>query len=268
MSGELDKFLEVAKKAALEAGKIQMDYFDKEKQISTKSTETDIVTQVDLLSQDIIVKIIKQDFPDHNFLAEEKDLDEKHNSKYTWIIDPIDGTVNYAHSIPMFCVSIGLKKDDKIVVGVVYVPSLDEMFWAVKGQGAFFNNTKINVSNIKKLTQSVVATGFAANKHLQQDNNTKEFCAVTNNVQGVRRLGSAAIDLCYTACGRLEGYWELLIKPWDIAAGVLILEEASGKITTVQGEEIQFQKDTSIIATNNHIHSKLSNLLAKARGGE
>ena len=151
MSGELDKFLEVAKKAALEAGKIQMDYFDKEKQISTKSTETDIVTQVDLLSQDIIVKIIKQDFPDHNFLAEEKDLDEKHNSKYTWIIDPIDGTVNYAHSIPMFCVSIGLKKDDKIVVGVVYVPSLDEMFWAVKGQGAFFNNTKINVSNIKKL---------------------------------------------------------------------------------------------------------------------
>jgi myo-inositol-1(or 4)-monophosphatase len=268
MTEQLDLFLSVAKKAATEAGKIQMEYFDKEKEISTKSTETDIVTQVDLLCQEAIIKSIKQEFPDHGFLAEEDDVDVINESGYVWVIDPVDGTVNYANGIPMFCVSIGLRKGNEMLVGVVFSPVLNELFWAAKGQGAYLNGKKISVSKTSKLINSVIGTGFAYDKDTNPDNNTKEFCAVTKRIRGVRRLGSAAIDLVYVACGKLEGYWELIIKPWDIAAGVLILEEAGGLATDLHGNKLQFKTKTSIIATNNHIYNKLSKLLTEVRGGE
>lgn len=259
----MEKFLETAKKAAKESGKIQMEYFEKEREISTKSSETDIVTQVDMLCQDAIVKIIKESFPDHNFLGEEG-LEEANNSEYTWIIDPIDGTVNYTHRLPLFAVSIALKKDKDIIVGVVYVPILDEMFWAVKDQGSYLNGKKLSVSQNSTLKQSVVATGFAPDKDRNSDNNTKEFCAVTKRVRGLRRLGVACIDLAYAAAGKLDGYWEMYIKPWDIAAGVLILQEAGGKATTMDGEELQFEEKTSIIATNNNIYEELFEVLKNA----
>ena len=261
----LDSFLSVAKKAATEACKIQMEYFDKEKQISTKSTETDIVTQVDLLCQEAIIKIIKQEFPDHGFLAEEDDVDETNNSGYVWVIDPVDGTVNYASGIPMFCVSIGLRKGNEMLVGVVFSPALNEMFWAAKGQGAYFNDKKISVSETSKLVNSVIGTGFAYDKDTNPDNNTEDFYEVTKRIRGVRRLGSAAIDLVYVACGRLEGYWEMNIKPWDIAAGVLILQEAGGVATDFSAERLQFKKKTNIIATNKEIYEELFKILKDVR---
>lgn len=268
MTENLEMFLEIAKKAALEAGKIQMQYYEKEKDISTKSTKTDILTQVDLLCQEAIIKIIKQNFPDHGFLAEEEDVDESNDSGYVWVIDPIDGTVNYANDIPMFCVSIGLRKDNEMLVGVVFSPVLNEMFWAAKGQGAYLNGNKICVSETSNLVNSVVATGFPPDKDKNPENNTKEFCEVTKRVRGVRRLGSAAIDLVYVACGKMEGYWEMYIKPWDIAAGVLILEEAGGIATTMNKEELQFEKKTNIIATNKGIYEELLKILKQVRGGE
>jgi myo-inositol-1(or 4)-monophosphatase len=268
MTEQLDLFLSVAKKAATEAGKIQMEYFDKEKEISTKSTETDIVTQVDLLCQEAIIKSIKQEFPDHGFLAEEDDVDVINESGYVWVIDPVDGTVNYANGIPMFCVSIGLRKGNEMLVGVVFSPVLNELFWAAKGQGAYLNGKKISVSKTSKLINSVIGTGFAYDKDTNPDNNTKEFCAVTKRIRGVRRLGSAAIDLVYVACGKLEGYWEMSIKPWDIAAGVLILEEAGGIATDFSAEGLQFAKKTNIIATNKGIYEELFKILKQVRGGE
>ena len=181
----MEEFLEIAKKAAKKAATIQLEYLYEEREITTKSTETDIVTQVDTLCQDAIVETIKEKFPDHNFLGEE-DLDEKTDSEYTWIIDPIDGTVNYASRLPIFCVSIGLIKNGKPIVGVVLVPILSELFYAVKGQGAYLNNQKIQVSETPELKQSVIATGFAPDKNSNPQNNTKEFCTVTKKVRGVR----------------------------------------------------------------------------------
>lgn len=253
------KELAIAKSAALHAGKFLLKKFSQQQKITTKTTETDIVTESDMQSQKLIVAEIQKEYPRHTIIGEES-LHLDNASSYTWYIDPLDGTVSFAHQYPLFSVSIGLKKDATPIVGVVYVPVLDELFYAVQGKGAFLNGKRIHVSRTNTLLQSLVATGFPYHKHINPDNNIKEFCKVIVQVQGFRRSGSAALDLCSVACGRLDGYWELFLKPWDYMAGVLLVQEACGTVTTTDGLPLDYA-GSRIVASNGKIHKQLLEIL-------
>lgn len=196
--------------------------------IKVKSTAIDFVTEMDEWSERFLLDKIRTHYPDHAILSEESGKSEG-TSDYEWVIDPIDGTTNYAHGFPMFCISVGLKYKEETVVGVVYAPKLKELYHAVKGEGAYLNGKQIHVSEKTELGQAIVGTGFPYDRATDPLNNVKEFNAVVLKVAGVRRTGSAAIDLCQVSAGRYDGYWEYKLNPWDITAGLLILEEAGGK---------------------------------------
>ena len=187
--------------------------------------EIDLVTQFDRKSQDLIVKRLSREFPDYGILSEEN-ISRDVESPIKWIVDPLDGTTNFAHGLPIWAISIALEKKGDILLGVVYDPSRGEMFYAIKGNGAFFNKRQIHVSSVKQLEHSLLVTGFPYDIRSAKDNNLNHFNNFAVRAQAVRRLGSAALDLCYTACGRFDGYWELKLAPWDQAAGSLILREA------------------------------------------
>jgi myo-inositol-1(or 4)-monophosphatase len=255
-----DAPLAVAVEAARAAGRILKERADSIGTIQYKG-EIDPVTEVDLLCEQEVIGRIKKAFPGHAFLAEESGATAG-NADHLWIIDPLDGTVNYAHGYPCYCVSIGYQHKGEVVVGVVYNPCLDELFVAGKGQGATLNGNPISVSTTTDLKQSLLATGFPYDINESSDNNLDHFQNFIVACQAIRRPGSAAMDLCYTAMGRFEGFWELKLHPWDFAAGWLMVEEAGGTVTRFDGSPFQMG-DRSILTSNGHIHQAMIDVLMK-----
>lgn len=243
------------KELANKASKVILKNLNKISKISYKSGEFDLVTNVDKEVEQLILKEINLKYPNHTIISEESGKLKK-DQKYKWYIDPIDGTTNFAHGYPFFCISIGFSKNDELEFGIVQVPLLNEIFTARKNKGAKLNTKSIHVSKTKKINQSLLATGFPYDRKSSQINNLKNFCNLTLKTQGVRRAGAAAIDLCYVACGRLDGFWEIKLSPWDVAAGVLIIKEAGGKITNFKGNKFNVN-DRTIVATNGLIHKEL-----------
>jgi len=248
----------LAKEWALNAGKMQKEKLrNKDFKVNTKSTVTDLVTEIDLLSEEMIRAKIEKNYPDHNIMGEESDFADK-NSKYTWVIDPLDGTNNYASSYPIYCVSIALKYKAEVVMGVIYVPELDEIYSAVKGEGAYKSGTEIKISNKTALTSALVATGFPYDKKDSKINNLAPFNKILKEIRGVRRSGSAAFDLVSVASGRIDAYWEFKLKEWDLAAGELIVREAGGEIyqTEIEGAPL-------LVAGSRELVSELKKVIDK-----
>ena len=255
---QYEDFKRVAIRAALKGGEILTKYRRKTKKIGHKG-RINLVTEVDLESENTILKIIKKSFPEHEILTEESQQ-EKRDSPYKWVIDPLDGTTNYAHNFPCYCVSIALEERKQIILGVVYNPVLDELFTAEKGKGAYLNNKKIFISQTKKLSQSLLATGFPYDIRESDVNNLDHFSNFALRAQAIRRAGSAALDLCYLAMGRFDGFWELKLSPWDTAAGSLLVLEAGGRVTDFScGKYSVYRKD--ILATNGKIHREMIEVL-------
>ena len=258
--------LQIAVKAARAAGEILNKRRDNFGPIKYKS-EIDPVTEVDLECENKIINIISSRFPYHGFLAEESNNSRNLSSPHKWIIDPLDGTVNFAHGYPCYCTSIGLESNGEIVLGAIYNPSLDELFTTEKGQGAFLNFNPIKVSRVSKLKKSMLVTGFAYDVGYAKNNNLDHFENFLKSCQAVRRPGSAALDLCYTAMGRFEGFWEMKLHPWDMAAGKLLLEEAGGKVSLLNGSVFDLYQ-RQILATNGLVHDAMLEILKKGKSTE
>ena len=257
-----NRYLKVAIEAARRAGRYMMSRAGNYGKIHYKSNNTiNLVTEVDKKSEQIIINYIKKNFPGHGFLAEESGRQQR-NAEYKWIIDPIDGTTNYAHGLGVFCSSIGLEKNGSVIAGVVYDPSRDELFYAERNKGAYLNNKKIYASKITDISKSLLVTGFAYNVKEAKYTNIENFKNFLLASQGVRRLGSAAIDLCYVACGRFDGFWEVGLNPWDTAAGSLIAEEAGAKLTDFKGGQYSVY-DKEILASNGKIHKQMLEVFKK-----
>jgi myo-inositol-1(or 4)-monophosphatase len=262
---QLQIFLDLASEAAMAAGAVLQSNWGKLENIQEKGRAGDLVTEADKQAEAEILKILHRHLPEHAVLAEESGKLGKSDSKYLWAIDPLDGTTNYAHGYPMSSVSIGLLIDGIPQVGVVYNPFRNELFRAAKGLGATCNRLPIQVSQTSELSKSLLVTGFAYDRRETQDNNYAEFCYLTHLTQGVRRSGSAALDLTDVACGRLDGYWERGLRPWDMVAGITIVEEAGGKITAYDNAPLNIQSGR-ILATNGLIHDSLSQTLINTPG--
>ena len=249
-------------KSAREAGKIIKENFGGRFGIESKENVTaNIVTEIDKNAEAKAIEIIKNEFPDHGILAEEiGGIDEKAETR--WIIDPIDGTTNFAHGLPICCVSIGIEKDGEVIMGAVYNPILEEFFFAEKGAGAYLNDKKISVSNTENFQLSLLVTGFPYDTSRDPDNPLGVFGEIVMMDVPVRRLGSAAIDLCWVACGRFDGFWEYNLNPWDVAAGYLIVKEAGGRVTDFSNNELSIYK-RQILATNGKIHDTLMEAIKK-----
>ncbi|HOP62266.1 MAG TPA: inositol monophosphatase family protein [Spirochaetota bacterium] len=246
------------------AGKILISGFrSKKTQISYKS-RTDMVTNIDRESEEFIVSEIKSSYPEHSIIAEEGSRKDSEGN-YTWYIDPLDATNNYAHGIPFFCISIGVysSADKKIVSGAVYDPYHDEMFHSWNGGGAFCNGEKIHVSDTADIGIALLATGFPYAKEDMAKNNSGQFNAFLPNIQGIRRIGSAALDLCYLASGRIDGYWEPMLHPWDTAAGSLIVTEAGGLVTKYDGATFD-PEFPEILASNGILHDRMIKIIHSA----
>lgn len=253
------KCLEVAQEAALAAGAFLKERFHQKPEVEFKG-EINLITQRDRQSQEIIFNVISKQFPNHSILGEE-DLETGGSGDFLWVVDPIDGTTNYAHTLPVFCVSIALLVEHKPHIGVVYNPMLDEMFWSVKGHGAFLNKTNLRVSGEKDLGRSLLSTGFPYDLRESNDNNLDHFLRFVKVTQGIRRWGAAAIDISYVAAGRFDGFWEMKLYPWDTAAAVVFVEEAGGTVTDFSGAPFDpFKKE--ILASNGHIHFKMVEILS------
>ncbi|HEY2988968.1 MAG TPA: inositol monophosphatase family protein, partial [Candidatus Binatia bacterium] len=225
-----EKFLSVAWRAARLAGGLIGENWQRAKEVHYKST-INLVTATDRQAEAKIVDLLLKNFPDHSILAEEETAIVSPDSAYRWIIDPLDGTTNFAHSYPQFAVSIALEHEGEVVLGVVYDPLREEGFSAIKGEGALLNGESIKTSEIAELDKSLLATGFPYDHRENVDFYLNFFRAFMKRSQGIRRAGAAALDLCYLACGRLDGFWELKLNPWDTAAGILIVREAGGTVT-------------------------------------
>jgi myo-inositol-1(or 4)-monophosphatase len=254
---QLPIFLDIATVAAEKAGAVLQKYFGKLETINEKERPGDLVTIADKASEAVVLEVLRRHFPNHAILAEESGKLGKADSEYLWVIDPLDGTTNYAHKYPCYAVSIGLLIGGIPQVGVIYDPYHNELFCGAQGMGATLNRVPIGVSQTSELSKSLLVTGFAYDRRETPDNNYAEFCHLTHLTQGVRRSGSAALDLAYVACGRVEGYWERGIAPWDIAAGVVILQEAGGQVTAYDGSPLKIDSGR-ILATNGQIHASVS----------
>lgn len=246
-------FLPRMEQIAREAGALLMDFFHRRVKIEYKG-DADLVTEADRSSEKLILERIRAHWPSHEVVGEEGARVET-GSNYRWYVDPLDGTTNFAHGFPVFCVSLGLTFQDKREAAVVYDPTRDELFAAERSRGAFLNGRKIEVSKTPKLAQSLLATGFPSHKR-HKNPNIYFYHQVTLRTHGVRRAGSAALDLASVACGRFDGFWEFNLNAWDTAAGILIVEEAGGKVTGLQGRELAIT-DRDVVATNGLIHSEL-----------
>jgi myo-inositol-1(or 4)-monophosphatase len=256
----MDKILEFAVDLALESGKIQKAHFDQTHTIRHKG-EIDIVTEVDMKCQERIMEMIGSRYPDDLIISEEKE-NTFHGTGNRWIIDPVDGTTNYAHGYPFFCTSIAYERDEKVVCGVVYNPIFDELFFARSGSGSYLNGNPIAVSDVDQMRQALVVTGFPYDVRTNPENNIDHFTAVLHRAQAVRRDGSAALNLCYVAAGRFDGYWELKLNAWDTAAGVLIAQEAGGKVTAFDGTPFDIYKGR-VVASNGLIHEQMLSTLSR-----
>ncbi|MBW2182684.1 MAG: inositol monophosphatase [Deltaproteobacteria bacterium] len=249
-----DDLKRVALKAVKEGGAILMKYFGKIKSIDYKG-EINLVTEADQRSEEVILSIIKDSYPNHRILAEETG-ESGNSSSFKWIIDPLDGTTNYAHGYPCFCVSLAIEYEEEVIYGAVYDPVKDELFTAEKGKGAFINGKAIKTSSTKQLDQSLLCTGFPYDVRDDMDSNILNFRTFLMKAQAVRRDGSAALDLCHTAAGRFDGFWEQKLFPWDVAAGGLLVTEAGGKLTNFTGGNFSIY-DKEIVASNGLIHDQM-----------
>ncbi|MEL6221018.1 MAG: inositol monophosphatase family protein [Cyanobacteria bacterium J06626_14] len=258
---QLLTFLDIATEAALAAGAVLRDYVGNiDDKIYQKGRPGDLVTAADKDAEKTVLEVLQRHVPDHDILAEESGELGDRTSDFRWAIDPLDGTTNYAHQYPFYAVSIGLLYQGIPWLGVIYDPSHDDLFRAAKGLGATCNRRPIHVSQTEELAKSLLVTGFAYDRRETSDNNYAEFCHLTHKTRGVRRGGAASIDLAYVACGRLDGYWERGLSPWDLAAGVVLVEEAGGRVTAY--DQHPFEIETGrILATNGTIHQELSNVL-------
>lgn len=242
---DLNKMLELAVGWAKQVGEIHLSHFRKnDLDIQTKSTVYDVVTRADKEGEAFLLAAIQGHFPDHSVLGEETGAHAGH-SGWRWVIDPLDGTNNFSQGLPIFTVSIGLQQDGETVLGVVYAPRLDELYTAVKGGGAFLNGEPIRVSAKTDLAHAVLGTGFPYDKGINPDNNIPNLVSILPHLRGIRRMGTAAYDLCCTAAGWLDGYWELNLNLWDMCAGALIVEEAGGIVVSFREN-----RGVSIIAGN------------------
>lgn len=255
------EYTQAAIEAAKLAGKILLEGFGTSFEVSSKEGKNNLVTEYDNRSEEFIINFLKEHFPNFSFLAEESGKTENGiQSDYFWVIDPLDGTVNFAHGLPIFSVSIALIKGQEILSGVIYNPNLDELFVAEKGKGAYLNQKRLKVSSCNDLDSSFLVTGFPYNIDTNPGHCVDQFVQMLKRGIPVRRLGSAALDLAYVAAGRFDGFWEINLNPWDVAAGVLLVQEAGGVVT-------QYNKDpywitnNNILATNGLIHDQLSQTL-------
>jgi myo-inositol-1(or 4)-monophosphatase len=259
--------IQLAIEAALEAGKYLKESVGKVLEVESKfGQETNLVTQIDKNAEEIIINKIRKKYPDHDFLAEESGSHNK-QSEVRWIIDPLDGTLNFTHGMPLFSVSIAVEVKGVVVAGVVYEPNLDELFTAEKGNGAFLNKKPIHVSRVDTLIESMMVTGFPYTIKDNPDNAVQHFVNMLMKAQGIRRLGSAAVDLCYVACGRFDGFWEVFLSPWDMAAGVLLIQEAGGRFTDLSGKPSSIY-NKQVLMTNGLIHEKVVEILAQGMAGK
>lgn len=250
----MESFKTLAIRAAKKAGRILHDHLGRVKKVDYKGA-VNLVTEMDLLSERVIVAEISKLYPKHSILAEEK-TNRKEDSPYRWVIDPLDGTTNYAHGYPIFCVSIALEKDGEIILGVVFDPSRNELFEGEKGKGAHLNGRRIHVSPTANLSQSLLATGFPYDLRENPVNNFDHFQNFAMRSHAVRRAGSAALDLCYVSAGRFDGFWEMNLGSWDLAAGSLIVREAGGKVTDFHGHPIHLD-GKQVLANNGRIHGEM-----------
>jgi myo-inositol-1(or 4)-monophosphatase len=248
------EYLKFAETIAREAGELLKEELPKEHQIAFKG-EINIVTEADQMSEELLVRRIRQSFPRHDIMTEES-AGFQCGSAYRWIIDPLDGTTNYAHGYPVFCVSVALEIAAKIHCGAIYNPMTDEMFIAEKHEGAFLNGRPLCVSKTQELSRSLLATGFPYDIRESKDNNINYFIGMALQAQAIRRAGSAALDLAYVAAGRFDGFWELKLMPWDTAAGWLMIIEAGGGVSDLHGHAYGLTSP-NIVATNGKIHDKL-----------
>ena len=256
--------LNFAIRVAKDAGALLRDRLGTRIDIGHKGS-INLVTDVDLASEKLIREAISTYHPRHEILAEEGGLTES-NSEYRWIVDPLDGTTNYAHGYPVFCVSIALEHKGEVMLGVVYDPTREELFTAERGAGAALNNRPIRVSKIDDLTQSILSTGFPYDIKTSKLTNLDHWANFAMNAQALRRDGAAALDLCYVACGRYDGFWELNLSPWDTAAGSLIVAEAGGRVTAFDGGAFSNYKP-EVVASNGLIHERMIDVLKIGAGG-
>ncbi len=261
-SSKLDPLLvATAAEAVLQAGKIQKNHFGRDVRIDKKGP-IDLVTQVDIEVETTFRAMIGERYPDHVVLAEELERDTQltHIPQYCWVFDPIDGTVNYAHGLPMFCASLALEIDGVAEVAAVYDPIREELFMAERGQGARLNGIPLKVSDAETVLDSMLCTGFPYDVHQTVDEVVGLFGDFVSRARAVRRLGSAALDLCYVAAGRFDGFWEQRLQPWDMAAGALLIEEAGGRVTDMHGSTFS-SRTGSIIASNGRIHDEMEGII-------
>jgi myo-inositol-1(or 4)-monophosphatase len=260
--------LDFARVTARQAGALLREFAHRRLEVRTKSTEIDLVTEADLASERLIVAAIRERFPHHAILAEEGQGDTQDTvagAEHLWLVDPLDGTVNYAHGFPVWGVSLALAQHGQVLMAVTYSPLHDEVFWAERGGGTWLNGRRVHVSSAGRLRDALLATGFAYRRATLETNNLAEFNAMMPRVQGLRRAGAAVLDMAYLACGRLDGYWEMHLNPWDWAAGWLLVEEAGGLVTDMQGEPWALFKDNIAASNGPVLHEKLLELLREAR---
>lgn len=252
--------IEVAKEAARQAGAILVRHFRNLPPGAVREKKkNDFISFVDETAEQKIISVIQQTFPDHAFHAEEAGK-SRHSHEFEWIIDPLDGTKNYVNGVPVFSVSIGLKQAGEIILGVIFDPIQNELFWAQKGQGAFLNDQPIRVSPASQLSQSFIATGFPFKAKDFLHDYLQAFEAIFSTSVGMRRMGSAAIDLAYVAAGRFDGFWEIGLSIWDVAAGSIIVREAGGRVSDFWNNEDFIEKNYTL-ATNGRIHDELAAVL-------
>ncbi len=250
----MQEILECAIGAARAAGKMLLNKF--ETVHAVEKTKNNLVTEADLECEEAIVEAVRKNFPRHLILAEERHTGADVLSDHLWIIDPLDGTNNYAHAIPHFCVSIAYAEAGKPLAGVVYDPVRNELFSSIKGKGAFLNGKRIEVSRTKNVSESIITTGFYYDRGKLMERTLESIHSLFKaDIRGIRRLGSAALDLCWVACGRFDGYFEYRLSPWDFAAGMLLVREAGGRCCDREGRELELSSK-SVVASNGKIHDE------------
>jgi len=254
--------LDLATRLAREAGAIQREHYERDFKIQTKGTSTNLVTEVDHACEELIVGTIERERPGDGVLAEEGSGTEIEGAEWCWIVDPLDGTTNYAHGYPRFCVSIGIERNGERVAGAIYDPLLDELFQAHRGGGAFLNGRPLRVSSETRIEHALAATGFAYDVHKSEDDNLSNFARMIKATRAVRRDGSAALDLCYVAAGRFDSFWEFKLHAWDVAAGIVIVEEAGGRCTDAKGGPAP-RSGREVIASNEVLHEQILTLLER-----
>jgi myo-inositol-1(or 4)-monophosphatase len=261
MKDDFSSYLHRATALALEAGTLLREELWRARRVEYKG-EIDLVTDADRMAEKILIDGIRECYPDHAVLAEESGVHEVEGATHRWIVDPLDGTTNYAHRYPFFCVALALEIDGVLTMAVVYDPMLDETFTAVAGDGATLNGRRISVTREGDLGRSFLSTGFPYDMRETDQDNLDNFLKFMKTSQAVRRDGSAVLDQCYVACGRFDGFWEMKLSPWDIASGALVVKEAGGKVTSFSGGPLDIYTG-EVVASNGIIHDQMLGVLAK-----